>query len=342
MELVFLLTGWEFAREGKKATEFSELCQALGVEFSLQHSADGRLLIGNTEQRRKELIVHLEQVISARKLSRHEALVLRGRLGFADSFMHGRLGRWVLSRLIEHAYGTQPSMNDSMVDALSWMKSRLESTKPREVNSETLDQFFLFTDAAYEPDTQTGGMGAVLVNSYGTCVAWFGIFLDTVICGLFGAQDKDTIIYELEMLAAVFSICFWQGLVTDSYTVCCGDNEAVRFAPIKGAAQGVVGQTLMRELLSFETHHPTNLWFARVPTEANIADPPSRFESHPLLESETCVSNDACKTFFDFVAKCKNPVGFRRNLIGARSASYPNFHREKCAPASFSHDTKHV
>lgn len=33
MELVFLLTGWAYAREGKKATEFAAHCKTLGVVF---------------------------------------------------------------------------------------------------------------------------------------------------------------------------------------------------------------------------------------------------------------------------------------------------------------------
>ena len=31
MELVFVITGWDYAREGRKKTEFSDLCKALGV-----------------------------------------------------------------------------------------------------------------------------------------------------------------------------------------------------------------------------------------------------------------------------------------------------------------------
>ena len=46
-----MLTGWEYAKEGKKATPFSELCQALGVSFDLRETELGVLKIQNTEQR---------------------------------------------------------------------------------------------------------------------------------------------------------------------------------------------------------------------------------------------------------------------------------------------------
>ena len=52
MEVLFMLLGWEYAREGKKATTFSETCQALGVEFDFSRSEQRLLHIYNTEQRR--------------------------------------------------------------------------------------------------------------------------------------------------------------------------------------------------------------------------------------------------------------------------------------------------
>ena len=49
--------------------------------------------VANTESRKKEVGEPIESaLISSRKLSKPEAMVLRGKLGFADSFMHGRLG----------------------------------------------------------------------------------------------------------------------------------------------------------------------------------------------------------------------------------------------------------
>ena len=35
MELIFILTGWPFATDGKKSTMFDKVCKALGVEFNL-------------------------------------------------------------------------------------------------------------------------------------------------------------------------------------------------------------------------------------------------------------------------------------------------------------------
>ena len=44
LELVFHLTGWLFADEGKKATSFSSLRKALGVQFGFSRSEQGASL----------------------------------------------------------------------------------------------------------------------------------------------------------------------------------------------------------------------------------------------------------------------------------------------------------
>ena len=56
MELIFLLTGWEFATEGRKATDFAEVCNALGVSFDLREAGLGVLKVQNTQKRISELV----------------------------------------------------------------------------------------------------------------------------------------------------------------------------------------------------------------------------------------------------------------------------------------------
>ena len=42
------------------------------------------------------------------------------------------------------------------------MAQRLGSATPRTVSAQTLRQWFMFADAAYEPDSFVGGLGAAL------------------------------------------------------------------------------------------------------------------------------------------------------------------------------------
>ena len=77
MELVFFFTGWEFAKEGKKATDFASLCTARGVAFNLADSKDRALEIQETDSRIQDFSKQIEEVLQPRKLNRHETLKLR-------------------------------------------------------------------------------------------------------------------------------------------------------------------------------------------------------------------------------------------------------------------------
>ena len=190
MELLFLLTGWQYATEGKKCTSFDRVCRALGVEFDLGKSGERILMIQNTEQRIQDLTVLITSTLESGVLGKQSALVLRGKLGFADSFLHGRLGALLLKQLSEHAYGRASKIPPELATCLNMMLQRLNSGRPREVNALPLKQWFVYCDAAYEPETKTGGIGAALFDNKGECVAWLGFPLDETACNVFGAQKK--------------------------------------------------------------------------------------------------------------------------------------------------------
>ena len=61
------------------------------------------------------------------------------------------------------------------------------------------------------------------------------------------------------------------------------DNDSVRHALIRGVGLRVVVGTILQVYLRLEMVSNTCTWFARVPTEANVADFPSRLQKHPLF-----------------------------------------------------------
>ena len=286
MELLFMLTGWQYDRAGKKATEFSTLCKALGVCFDLSACKDQVLKIDNTAARKEELVEQLQLCVCKGSLGKQETLVLRGRLGFADSFIHGRLGSVTLKQLSEHAYGHTAKLDAELKLSLEVMSQRLRADEPRLVTAGVDRQMFIFTDAAYEPETKTGGLGAVICDEHASVVGWFGIQLDTEQCVAFGANLKDSIIYELELLAAVIALAAWCKNGFGYLHTWFGDNDSVRFALIRGTANGHIAQSLLSFYMKREVLQSAMVWFARVPTEANISDFPSRRQEHPLLSAE--------------------------------------------------------
>ena len=146
MELVFMLTGWEFARSGKKCTQFDLICRALRVQFDFTFTRDRLLLVGNTESRRDELLSMISSAIDKGLLDKGKCLTLRGRLGFADSFFHGRLGALVLKRLSEHAHGHTSKLDPDLILWLKAMAERSNLGEPRKVTCNIKEKWFIYTD----------------------------------------------------------------------------------------------------------------------------------------------------------------------------------------------------
>ncbi|CAL1158169.1 unnamed protein product, partial [Cladocopium goreaui] len=163
MELLFMFTGWLFAKDGTKSTSFSCHCNALGFEFDFSRSEQRLLAVANTTLRKEELVRQITAALDT--LDKQECLMLRGRLGFADSFLHGRVGKLVLKKLIDHAYGKSSRMDGELKTALLAMRTRLQQAGHKLVSAKRFSQWFIYSDASYEPTDGTGGLSAVLVNA---------------------------------------------------------------------------------------------------------------------------------------------------------------------------------
>ena len=117
-----------------------------------------------------------------------------------------------------------------------------------------------------------------------------------------GSSSKDTLIYELELLTAVLSLHLWCKDGDHHVHVWFGDNDSARYALIKASGTGVVSTALLKFHLIDEAKRTWLVWFARVPTEANISDYPSRLVPHPfLVDSHNC--NRAALERLDVILK---------------------------------------
>ena len=70
----------------------------------------------------------------------------------------------------------------------------------------------------------------------------------------------------------------------DRRTIWWVDNDAARYALIKGHSPSVVMRQLVRLFYSFEALAPTFSWIERVPSTSNPADPPSRNSSKEIMD----------------------------------------------------------
>ena len=283
-----------------KSDDFSNSVAALGVIFDRSHTSVGRLLVGNTEKRLQESIAFVQMVTRAGILSKKDSLVLRGRLGYCDALIVGRIGKVALQNITRHAYAKPfvPAIDKHLLDSVSLLEDRLAAGIPRCIDLNIHRTFFLFTDASFDP-VSGAGLGAVLFDDTGDLVQWFGFLMPVSGLSSLLKEDRETVIGELETLAVVLSMLIWGRATASSRMMIYSDNEGSRFSLIKGYSKSrvITNICLMAGvLLDSNCSLP---WFGRVPSHSNIADYPSRLISHRMLEVSKEISQPVVVAKFE-------------------------------------------
>ncbi len=279
------ILGWKYDASGDKADTMSQVISALGVEFNLEKSHDGIIEVRNTEKRKRELDGQISDAISEGRLSSAASASLKGRLGFAEGQLFGRSTRKLVNELGKHSLATprNGTLSFDTLFALKFVKEKILNAPPRVVDVNSKSVLYIFTDAAFESEAKTGGLGAVLLSSSGEVIHWAGQALGTEFIGSIMAEEQKQFIGELETLAVLAAIHLWESYLVAKHVVFFIDNEASRFCILKGYSKNDAISKMVHSLASHEESVGCFTWFARVPSEANIAHAPSRDVSHDSL-----------------------------------------------------------
>ena len=222
------------------------------------------------------------KILASGDMSISEALSLRGRMQFAKSQIWGRSAKLCLGAVTAHAYGSEgSSISDHTRACLQTFHSCLAHARPREITSSWGDSLFLFTDACFKPDDEAWpcGLGGVLCNFLGQQVAAISVPLTFSDLKILGYPEKSTVIFEAELLALVLCVKIWKKALCNKPCVMYVDNNSTRDVSISGSARTHPGSLLVDLLLQQEDSACVTAWYSRVPSESNIADPPSRNSS---------------------------------------------------------------
>ena len=294
LSLMLDIFGWAFDREGPKRDDFSSKVSALGVVFNLGPTLDGRLEVHNTEKRLAEAVESLDCIITSGRLNKRDSLSLRGRLAFCDAFIFGRLGRVSLQSLTHHAYATpfNPHLGVETMSALKILRNRMSDAKPRCLDLNLLQTYVLMTDAAFDPG-KGAGLGAVLVSPAGSVACWFGIQLSMTNISPLMVEGRQTVIGELETLAAAVALMLWGRDISSSKLLIFIDNEGARFSLIKGYSKAASITHICALASNAIDSYCIVPWYSRVPSLSNLADLPSRGVSHELLPSSLSSSHES-------------------------------------------------
>ena len=89
-------------------------------------------------------------------------------------------------------------------------------------------------------------------------------------------MDKKHIIGLVELYAVVLARYHWNDVLTGRRVVFFVDNIPSMRSLIEGTSTDKQWRRLLRSIEVVEMEGPTYSWFARVPSDSNIADGPSR------------------------------------------------------------------
>eukprot|EP00435_Cladocopium_sp_Y103_P067691 s116_g30.t1 len=280
IESLLRLLGVEFAAEGEKAPEFSEVFKTLGLQFDLRKVKHGNFELGHTESRRKELLEVLGSLLAddAPAVRVKDLEKLHGRLVWFNTFIFGRTLKAAVSVVSKFARVDGPSVavEGELRNALVVLQAELAKDEPVRVTPAVTDSWIIFTDGAYEPDGEIkASVGGLLVAPNGLVVECFGMELPPTLLAEFLENSKHPI-YELEIFPTLIALKLWGERLKGAQVVFYLDNDAARSALVRADGSTVLSQCLLRQFVGMEKDLAILPWFSRVPSASNPADDASR------------------------------------------------------------------
>ena len=283
VHMYFKLLGWAFSESGDKAPPFSTMFQALGVNIDVSTLHAGLVKLGNTENRRKELIEFLDLVLSKGQMTKHEALRLRGRLQFTSGNV---LGKCSLAAISNPAYSSGgSSLSGDAILAIRLHRTLLSVGRPRELKPSSAEPWFIQTDACYDVDgsSVTASVGAVLFIPTGKPILFFSQRLSDVMLSVFNPAGKQTAIFKCEFFALFCAFLLWGDRVTNAVVIYT-DNNGVRDSLISCVSRNVTAKKILVATMALECTKQLTPWYARIPPDSNLSDGPSRLNCQKVLD----------------------------------------------------------
>ena len=239
----------------------------------------GAVELGHTEARKKELQETLDSILSEGQVLTKTAESLCGRLQWFETFAFGRTANSCLHRLGEISMCSGRSHRLSQEDRamLTFLRNRVLTAPPIQINPCQLETWFVFTDGACKSQDASGGVGGVLMNPSGEVCQHFSSAVPEEVMSLL-LESSENPIYELELIPVLIAIILWGDFFSNSQVVMYLYNDAARAGLIKMRGVTDLGNFIIPDAAVLEAKLAFGPWFGRVPTSSNVADRPSRLD----------------------------------------------------------------
>ena len=198
---LFPMLGIDYASEGKKAPDFSQFFNTLGLVVDTRELARGTVTIGHTEKRSNEILSTLKVLLADKSVTPKALERLHGRLVWYNSFIFGRKLNQAVQVIssFSRVSTNQVSVEGSLRDALLEISFFLDGARPAKVHRSLAHTWYVFTDGAFEPQSKCpASVGGVLINPHGQVVELFGEVLPSSCVDIFTRASEHPI-YELEI-----------------------------------------------------------------------------------------------------------------------------------------------
>lgn len=302
VRLLFKSLGWRLSEDAEKDLPFAVRFQALGVEFDLSEVCAGRFTVGNTSSRKEEIGTKIDSILGGDELEPAVAESMRSRLLFAEAQIYGRHAKIALQTIGQVGLSKRicKPLKPEVRRALTWMRHRVLHAAPRTIETSHRKVFYLFLDGACAPSSNNEewsgtSVGAVLADSHGNILRFFGHVISPDLVASWGEPDKTQYIFEAEVLPYTLCLLVWKDLLCDCALFAFIDNEAARASWISASAHSEVARHFIHHGAAMEADLDVRPFFARVPTHSNFGDDPSRGRFSLLLSlgaERTFISDD--------------------------------------------------
>ena len=270
------LLGWSI----KEMPGFSQVFTALGAEIDLSAAASGEVMIANKPSRVKEMSAAITEVLGTGFVTSRICRTLRGRLMHACGQVFNKRGGHALKIIgeIADSRAGPTRIRAEVGAALRWLRASLQTSLPRIICAAYEKPLLLFTDGSAEParGTIVAGIGGVLLDPASGSYLYFKAFLSEKVVALFTSRGAEAIIGDVELLPVWVSLLVWAEKMRHRPVLAFIDNEGSRSILVRGYSSSFISVALAHLALEEEAACGCKFWFARVSSEGNVADAPSR------------------------------------------------------------------
>ena len=277
------LLGWDHARTGAKGKPCAPAFDVLGMTLDLSKVHQGLVTLKNKPGRAEKILDEFAKVNSPEAITRHQVQVLHGLLNFAAGFFSGRSLKHLCYDLLEFLEWRGEVAFDRLQDLADRTRAILNNTPPRVLSCMFVPEpILVWTDGSWEDGV--AGIGACIWDplvKVGKVLSGFvpSWALDSWRSDFDHSDKEPQLICHIELFVIVAVRWIFRDQFLNRRLLLFVDNEASRFAILKGGSGSKGMNNLIRTFDSLDVTHPCFYWLDRVPSFSNVADGPSRQDS---------------------------------------------------------------